>query len=1267
MKFRLRYGKITQKEKCFKKGFVFFGGNMNKEQFARLSGELRRQLDLTRLLLLDENSTLLELINSGIIPAFEDGGELKKRSEKTTFSGKGTSVRRPFLVAYNKALRCNCLYAMTGGHTSQDIDDRLLYDNIPTPVSLYGYVDRDKTISSTLSRDTHTKDNISVVQIGRVMPVAGEIFDYSNIVQTGDYTRYNEEDITPLRGFMSYFYGNKNSAITAIEAGGAQDWYFDHSEKARGKNPHKMSRPTVMYLALFINYAHYMLNSCSNQDYEELENLKNVLVGVTKTYLAYTRYSEQLKALKAKDETLFKLFMQVKHEVVTDRSDSMHNEKLNIAIQECIYNPRYATKVKELLLNEFKIDNDLRVATTAIMVYFTRINSFINMSDIGMSTTMFETLSNIAKTNSDAEYQRLAKAWIDRVDGNFTERIEFLRQNEIREEQERLRLEKEKRLKRMHAERIRQSKVDATKNAVMQAIEVYNHLYKTSFQNAINGSLLNKRILSDAREFRKLFVTYEDGTKLNLTNLVKESLDSENQERLKDSILDMSPFYNLISTTYRAITSNDMAIAVQDYLSGEAKRIEGDEGEDVERALDLIKIVHDEFEKAEKMQSIRIHEERTPVEIIIEKALRDSGTFQRVDLSEGTSARAYLDEMLMVTNYHDQIMTVVGTFKKRLYALWSMQSIRKNYEVIYEDFIKHSKGINGEFSGEIKRICAIEPVDSFATVCEEEILKILNDNSVSYTETIDNILAYEQSKISQFKRMQASLVGFLQSFDQTVTLFNSYYENYNKIYGKVAGGMQAEDEEECEESIPNQVSRIKLERGIAEGDGIIDGYLVGMPQVSGESASEDRKKIRNLTDGSLMQLVFSRAIPNVEDLTKKIYRQLESANDIFELERIFKSFSQEIREWSDAFPIGFERVIKLYNDLLDKKAIFDSLLERQTQFYTDYINGFTSIASEPSRPLLTASQLDAFKTTSFAVIEEYSRELARNYDSYRHSWARGLVESIQNLEARKSPSEKIEDYVNIGRVNRGINILVGHKISKSGEQEDVLKNIIAWIDDLDENLIESTAITQDESLSFIDHLQNPAFQSLMHIIDSVLHFEISIAYENSSTGLQLVQDAEGQHGELNRIRDTQRALNILGGIHMGGITFKEPAYKHLIQRIHLLEDIARKAEALARFQGVTNYSGRGIYSGSSARFDNAIYTTLNVGNASQVFENEQIETRAMLNAWIRVIHLLDRDRKKQKQEVILEGRSLEREKGILEGVSLLSLPEVSKFIRGDDE
>lgn len=1227
----------------FLEGFVFFGGNMNKEQFSRLSGELRWQLDSTRLLLLDDNSALLEQINSGIIPAFEDGGVLKKRS-----------------------LRCNCLYAMTGGHTSQDIDDRMLYDNIPTPTSLYGYVERDRTITSSLSRDTHTKDNISVVQVGRVMPVSSEIFDYSNIVRTGEHTMYSEQDITPLREFMSYFYGNKNTSLTVIQSGEAQDWYFDHKEKAGGKNPHKMSRPTVMYLALFINYAHHMLGREGNQNYEELENLKNVLIGVTKAYLAYVRYAEQLKVLKAKDETLFRLFMQVKHEVVVDRTNRTPSEKLNIAIDNCIYSQKCAKKVKELMQKEFAIENELKVATTAIMVYFTRVNNFVNMSDYKVSGTMFETFSNIAKTGSDIEYQSRVKAWLERVDSSFTIKIENIKQNEIREEQERLREEKEKRLKRMHAERIRQSKVDATKRAVMQAIEVYNHLYRTSFEDALNGELIDNQILGMARDFCKLFVTYEDGSKLNLTSLVKESLDSEKQQALRDSIIAMSSFYNLVLTTYNAIKTSEMARAVQDYLFGKSKRIEGDESEDVECALDLIKLVHDEFSKAENMSLIQTHEERAPLEIIIEKALRNSKTFQKVDLSEGTSARAYLDEMLKVSIYHDQIESVVGIFKKKVEALWTMQAIRKNYTVIYEDFVKYSEGINGEFSKEIKRILKIEPIESFTSACEEEILKILNDNSVSCEKTIEKILEYEQSKLSGLRKMHAALAGFLQSFDQAASLFNSYYANYSQVYGNRSERTPDEAIESSDESIPNLVARIKLEHGIPENEGIVDGYLAGIPQVD-DGGGEGDGKIINLTDVSLMQLVFSRAIPNVKDLSEKINRQLEGAKDIFELEKIFKGFNQELQEWRDAFPIGLEKVVNLYHDLLDKKVIFDSLLERQRKFYLDYIQGFTSTVSSAGRPLLTLNQLEALKNTSLSVIEEYYRELEKTYDKYRHDWAWGLVESIQKLEARKSPSEKIENYVNIGWVNKEINLLVGYKLSKDKKSEAVFKNIIAWIDELDANLIEATAVSQDASLSFIDHLKNRAFNSFMHIINSILHFEISIAYENSSTGLKLVQDAEGQHDELDRIKDTQKALNILGGIHSNGITFKEPAYIHLIRRIYLLEDIARRAEVLVKNKGAITYNGSGVRMGSEDRFSIAMNMALNMDNMDQAFENEAEDTRNMLNAWIRVVHLIDEDRKALGQEVILEGRNIERENAILRGESLLTLADVDNFTSGDDE
>ena len=70
-------------------------------------------------------------------------------------------------------------------------------------------------------------------------------------------------EVSELRDFMLNFYGMENEKFItkATRSGKAYDWFLDFGDKI---SYHKMSRPSVSYVAMFLNYAQSELSKTAH-------------------------------------------------------------------------------------------------------------------------------------------------------------------------------------------------------------------------------------------------------------------------------------------------------------------------------------------------------------------------------------------------------------------------------------------------------------------------------------------------------------------------------------------------------------------------------------------------------------------------------------------------------------------------------------------------------------------------------------------------------------------------------------------------------------------------------------------------------------------------------------------------------------------------------------------------------------------------------------------------------------------------------------------
>lgn len=1204
---------------------------MNIEQFKAIAGEAYSNLKDTKIVFLKDDSNLLKLINDGVIATFENGAEILARTEKTREDKSIVSSRRPYLICFNQTLRCNVLYFMTGNKSKKIIKEKKYYEAREIPQSLYSHID--SVVKGGLDRTTHDDDKIPTASEIVAIPIPMGVADFSEI-HTSDLENKNLNPavIPELRDFLSPYYlrGDKNFITRATKSGRAYEWKIDYDDRI---SYHKMSRPASIYTALFINYA---LNTLSEEGATQnalaLTQLKSITQGACKVYLDYLRRQTAMDNVRRLDPLVYRGYMQVKNDIAKYSETRGYGEAYIDALARLRFSDETVNDVKKLIVQNQEIDASFSTVVNSAIAYFNGLNRRVNISDVQMSESLFSNLYNIANTPSDEEYAELVEKWNDGLGKKFDDKISEIQTalNNARKAKEQE--EHRKRIERETYARHNLSKLEQVKCATVDAIRLYNQLYKKAFKSLSDGELFRASIQENAKTFKKLFTTYEDKSSLNLKKLLGEPSEREAQKFISDRIIGMSDFSLVVEELREGISQCDKAKAMQRYAKSRGSRIAGDEGERVERAIELMSIVHSEFEKASNMKGKP--SDKSTVEIIIEKVLKEKDKFYGVDFSNGTSERAYFDEMLLVSELQSQLANITNIFGMRLEALNAMREIEENYTTLVDCFQEVKDKlveVNDVFSGEFERIFTKTPVDEFMTRVESEIMAYIQDKTTSAEDTAKNISEYKKSIIEAMEAEGGAIMGFVEANNKSAMYYNDFGVKYN----------------EDESNLGLMVENAKKAVGFASDEGFMEGLLCGRGVVlktdtnTGEVTREVKdEEERPLTDYDFVRQVFIQTIPQPSDIEQIVQQKLSEANNIFEATTALRYLGNLAKSWSQELTESYNAVRNLYITLLSYKKKMKENRDRYNKYYEKFVTELNPSSSLDGRAFLDEESLARLRDYAMKTLQTYKDHTNGYYDWFSEEFATGVVNYFNEIDQRTNAMIPAHDYVNVGRIVGNLpmrDMLTSEKmgslelIKSQEERSKVLSDLV-------------------DNGSFVELVSASEFADFANWIVPAIEFEIELTALKDDMAVIISKTQEDANSVLVRRDELKASANTLLRISKVNETNINQIYDYIVKRIGEYRKVAVKANSKARRGMGETQDPQKLYGDRVSKQERLYYGSMSLSYDSGDSEDQQVKrANAFYRYWLGRLRDIERYKSEKGEELIERPKNERNEQAIMSG------------------
>ncbi len=1205
---------------------------MNKEQFMHYAGQLYRDLRNTKIVFLSEDSKLLEAINGGDIPAFENGGELQVRTEKVDSStGKKSAVIRPYLICYNSILKCNVLYVMTGSRTIEQIKNKRYYDSVITPECLYDYIDSVLT-DGRLDMSTHTKANLSTVSLTRAIPIPNEITKKLEAESMVDWANgdFDSRDIPILREFMSHFYGKVDeSFITrATKSGRAQEWFLDKEDFVSWQ---KLSRPSAIYTAMFINFALSEIENPKATNPLKLRQLKNMVEGATTAYLDYLRFMNEVDGYKRLHSKVYRAFFEAKYNIaITFRSnkyeDAYHEVMSSLECPDSVRG-----KVRELLIRERQIDKNLSLAVNVAISYFNGESRRVNISEVQMNESLFHSFTKMAGAFSDSKYKALVESWNKKINARFDEQIAQLEERIQIAKQEKER--EEYRRRREKEEQLRKSTTitERAKRAVENALDLYHQFYKVPFANLLSGQLYNTETKHQISDFVKLFTTYADGSGLSMKKVLRDIDERDAQNYLSDRILAMSEFTSVMDSSRIAIEESDKARKMQAYIKSRSNRIGGDEGEAVERAIELMTLIHEEYERARKLK--HSNNEDNPVANIIKKVLKDETRYSIVDFSSGSSAKAYFDDMLLVHQVQENVANVSEIFSMRVEALWAMQDLKVEFEQLLEAYEILRGKITGAFEEEIKAGLQKKSLDEYLSVCEKEILQILQNGNIDLDATIDEIRAYKKRQSAMIEKEIEAVESFVIVCAKSVMEYGEYLKRW----------------EESNSGISRMILTEKRNLGFAPEEGVSEGHFVGkihrviVDTETGEKSEESESEEHAITDLHVIEEIFSRTIPNPVEIESKVKDRMKGLTNIFELIDELSSLERNAKAWTTNLNESYDAVRNLYISMLEYRKKIKESGERFLASQRCFVEEFKPMSSFDGHQLIQQENIPAMKEAMSRAFGEYEETIISYFEEYLPSmFIACIIDYFNAIDTRTDIAQPAYDYVNINRIT-------GKQVLYTIDAKKQI-NVLDAINGYYRNSIIIEDAIQNAYLRDIVSMQE--FREINHAVLPILEYEFmfqALKIMSEVLFATTVDDALVTKLQRDDVLDITR---MLCGQSESGYTYSDSLYEYLIKKLPEFDEYVQ-----VRF---TKFMANSAIAQAGFSLTNQSMTKLlRLGQeASEVYDgcndrNCAIRAFKWYHTWLSRLHKLDRVREERDKEVILQlgdiQRDVAREKRILSG------------------
>ncbi|MBP3631150.1 MAG: hypothetical protein J6J23_06680, partial [Clostridia bacterium] len=1150
------------------------------------------------------------------------------RTEKTDkVTGKKSMVRRPYFICYNETLKCNVLYVMTGSRTLEQIKKKQYYDSIITPECIYDFVDSSLT-DGHLDQGTHTKSNISTISLTRALPIPNEVFD--EIQQSGivDWANgdFDSRQVPVLRDFMSHFYNRaEESYITsATRSGRAQEWFLDKEDSGSWQ---RLSRPSAIYTAMFINYALSELENPKATDPLKLKQLKSMVEGATSAYLEYLRFLNTLDGYRRRHPKIYRAYFEAKYDIASTFRSKRYEDAYRDVMGALVCQEGVEANVRNLLSLERAIDKNLSVAVNASISYFSGLSTRINISSVPMNESLFNSLSKIAEAFADNKYKALLSSWNEKTNARFDDKIAQIESQIYLERIAREQDEYRKRIAKARELELITSRTERVKNAVITALALYEQFYSEPFSRLIKGKLYEEDIKVEASNFVKLFTTYSDGTNLNLKRILRDGDDRDAQRYLADRIMAMSEFTEVMESSRITIEGSDKARKMQAYAKSRSNRIGGNEGEAVERAIELMTLIHEELSRTENLKHTST--DKSPVETIIEKVLKDKERYAIVDFSSGTSARAYFDEMLLVHQTQANIENISNILTMRVEALWTMQDLKKDYEELLEAYDKVCQALTGMYSEVIKKALSKPTLEEYLTDCENQIMELLKNGQIDASATIKEIQSMRRREISQITKEKQALLDFIEIYKKSTMEYSEYVTRFK----------------EDEANIAKMVLSAKTEVGFAPNEGVSEGLLEGtVGRVTrdldtGEETFEEEQEKHEITDEHVMLQIFSRTIPSPDEVERQTKNSISQDTNIFQVIEDLKTLERNTKAWEANLHTSYDAVRNLYIEMLHYRKKFKEVGERVLNAQRLFAENFEPRSRYDGSLLFDEEVTEQIRSTLIDEVENGAPDVQQYFDAILpFKFITSVINYFNEIEVRMDITQPADDYVNLERITKEIN---ANYLYIDGE--DNLINLL--------NAYEKNAIALADAVEyarFYDVMAMTEARELYYRMMPTLEYEFMLETLKIASRVQLVTTAEEAESEKCR-RNEIITLNKIIGDYVDTderlYYMTHGLYPHLIKRLPSFEVYVQNC-----FDRMVQQLNPGLASNAfgmaSLRFSRMEYEA-SKGHATLNERTGAVNAFKLYHVWLTRLHNNDRIRKKYGLEVITEGRDLARENQIL--------------------
>lgn len=623
------------------------------------------------------------------------------------------------------------------------------------------------------------------------------------------------------------------------------------------------------------------------------------------------------------------------------------------------------------------------------------------------------------------------------------------------------------------------------KRNIKRAIELYKELYQevmevcdAEIQTASSQSLVNK-----------LYANLKNVLSLNAQT---STLSKEEQKAIYKLQL-VTQYAESVKSARQVILDTKRLKELQSYIKGGVKVPSGvEDSARLQVSMELMRIIHNEFQKTRKMAKGGVECERAVVESIISKALKEKALFTDVDLSEASPARAVLNEILTFIENQKYINVISQIFETRNTSLQLMREL----SAYGEDKEKQAKVNAGQVQNLLCEKFGVqefsEEVPSFEQH-KEEVEKRILEISMSENEGSDAIVKklhnYKKETITSIDEIYDVYTRVLELLPETDSLFNETTSRYTQLL----------------DSVPALVGEVKTAHNLDPSRGFVDGInLYGTSHILSfdtETGSKIEKGKADedilITDESLLTVLLTRVLVHASCIKNNYKKQLDQCTSIIDVERTLGEYKDKLIELQSALEEDYKKVKGMYDKLIYYRAKLDSFPLDTKRSLSRFMNRFDPMSQNPRFHYFNDKQLEGIRKFGRRALISQIDEMKSSYLDLSANIGKEIVSYLTSLNPRTSLDEPTAPYVDLHTVSMNAGAMAednAKEVNVEAEaKEDEEKVTIFELLDADFDANEAFSRTLSGSTDVKVILSNPRYRATLSALVPFLGLEAGLS------------------------------------------------------------------------------------------------------------------------------------------------------------------------------